>query len=468
MASIVNQFLKNARRATNRQPLFSVVIPTRNRAHLLPYALRSALAQDFDDYEIVVVANDCRDNTREVVRSFSNNCIAYYETEQMLTMPENWEFAWTKARGKYVTYLPDDDALVPSALRRLAEHALHGDPEVVSWEDATYCYPDWNDERMQNTMLLFNFGDTLVEDVPVEVYRQQCARFEFAWSSPVPKMLNTAVHRDFFEGWRQKLGKLFFPIAPDYSFAWIATTVCANIRVLHRPLTVRGISFNSAGSNAGLTPAGEAFYQEFGDFDFFAETQIPLPTTINHLAATFLRINAKFREIGIEPESLNQERFIYVAAQQFKEFQAYIPDWSSHVPHLLKAAEKVSPTLRDEVNAILSAPVPEKAEVETLRELRSRTAQMALEYPPNLELKKSEHLGDVQCARCLLGLNEAVLADANWNYLYIFGEVLGASDPYAMCLQVDRYYDLLRKCAKKQEQGAAATAISSATRTESR
>ena len=51
----------------SNSPLFSIVIPTHNRGHLLGNALRSALAQDFDDYEIVVVANGCSDNTREVV-----------------------------------------------------------------------------------------------------------------------------------------------------------------------------------------------------------------------------------------------------------------------------------------------------------------------------------------------------------------------------------------------------------------
>ncbi|MBV9894113.1 MAG: glycosyltransferase, partial [Chloroflexi bacterium] len=48
-------------------PLFSIVIPTRNRALLLEHALHSALGQQFDDYEIVVVANNCADQTRDVV-----------------------------------------------------------------------------------------------------------------------------------------------------------------------------------------------------------------------------------------------------------------------------------------------------------------------------------------------------------------------------------------------------------------
>src|SRR4051794_10762791 len=130
-----------------RAPLFSIVIPTRNRAHLLPRALRSALEQTLDDYEIVIVANDCRDDTKHVVEETPSKRVRYYESGKTLTMPENWELAWTKARGTYVLYLPDDDALVPTALEVLAEHALDGRPQIVSWEDAPYYYPDWHDPR---------------------------------------------------------------------------------------------------------------------------------------------------------------------------------------------------------------------------------------------------------------------------------------------------------------------------------
>src|SRR5262245_35309400 len=118
-----------------KSPLFSIVIPTRNRSHLLGGALKSALEQDFDDYEVVVVANNCQDNTREVVERLQTDRVKYYETDRTLTMPANWELAWTKTSGKYVTYLPDDDALVPTTLSFLAKNTLKDKPPVISWED---------------------------------------------------------------------------------------------------------------------------------------------------------------------------------------------------------------------------------------------------------------------------------------------------------------------------------------------
>jgi glycosyltransferase involved in cell wall biosynthesis len=437
---------------SSNTPLFSIVIPTRNRAHLLKGALQSALTQDFNDYEIVVVANNCDDNTREVVAQVKDERVRYFETTRTLPMPQNWEYAWTKATGQYVTYLPDDDALVPTALSSLANNALNGTPPVISWEDAVYYYPDWNDKRVRNVLLLFFFGNDLIENIPSEVYREQIAHFDFAWSAPIPKMLNCAVNREFFESWRDKLNLLFFPAAPDYSFAWISTQVCPEIRVFHRPLTVRGISDYSIGSNAGMGAATQEFYREFGEFDFFADTIVNIPTSLNLLAATFMRVNAAFRQIGMQPQSLDWERFLLSATKQFKDVQSYLPNWSDYIPHLLSASQKISPQLHQQVQTILAAPVPVVQGEETLADLRRRTARMALEYPPNLVNATKNHAGDEQCGRCVLGMEDSVLVDADWSYLYIFGDEIDAKSPYDMSLVTDRYYDLLTRCRGKQKK----------------
>jgi glycosyltransferase involved in cell wall biosynthesis len=54
------------------RPRFSIVIPTRQRAHTLYFTLRSCLMQSFDDYEIVVCDNCSSPATREVVESFAS------------------------------------------------------------------------------------------------------------------------------------------------------------------------------------------------------------------------------------------------------------------------------------------------------------------------------------------------------------------------------------------------------------
>src|SRR5688500_5173934 len=97
-------------------PRFSIIIPTRNRAHLLQYALQTAVAQTFDDFEVLVCDNNSQDETPSVARGYCDGRVRYVRTDRTLPMPDNWEFALAQSRGEHVTYLPDDDALHPDLL----------------------------------------------------------------------------------------------------------------------------------------------------------------------------------------------------------------------------------------------------------------------------------------------------------------------------------------------------------------
>lgn len=78
---------------TAHRPFFAIVIPTRNRAGLLLYALRSALAQTWHDYEILVNDNDSIDATAAVVREVGGDRVRYVRTPASLSKPDKREFA---------------------------------------------------------------------------------------------------------------------------------------------------------------------------------------------------------------------------------------------------------------------------------------------------------------------------------------------------------------------------------------
>ena len=52
-------------------PFFSIIIPCYNQAHFLPDCLDSLLAQDFPDWEAIVVNDGSTDTTTEIALSYT-------------------------------------------------------------------------------------------------------------------------------------------------------------------------------------------------------------------------------------------------------------------------------------------------------------------------------------------------------------------------------------------------------------
>jgi glycosyltransferase involved in cell wall biosynthesis len=99
-------------------PLFSVVIPTFNRANLLRRAIDSVLAQTIDDFEIIVVDDGSTDNTLEVVNGLGDPRI------RLISLTRNQGAAAARnagivaARGELISLLDSDDEYLPLFLER--------------------------------------------------------------------------------------------------------------------------------------------------------------------------------------------------------------------------------------------------------------------------------------------------------------------------------------------------------------
>lgn len=102
------------------QPFFSVIIPVFNRAHELNGAVRSILAQTFQDFEIVVVDDGSHDDPKAVVRTFDDPRIRYIRQENGGGGAAR-NRGIDLARGQFVAFLDSDDSYLPHHLE-----AMHG------------------------------------------------------------------------------------------------------------------------------------------------------------------------------------------------------------------------------------------------------------------------------------------------------------------------------------------------------
>ena len=113
---------------TGTGPLVSVILPTYNRAALLPGAINSVLSQTYPNWELVIWDDGSTDNTEEVVRSHSDRRINYHRDEN-----HGVSYARNRAielsRGEYVAFLDSDDEWMAGKLSAQVE-VMNSHPQI--------------------------------------------------------------------------------------------------------------------------------------------------------------------------------------------------------------------------------------------------------------------------------------------------------------------------------------------------
>lgn len=99
-------------------PEVSVCIPVYNREHQIGDAMRSVLAQDFGDYEILVLDDGSTDGTCAQVAGFADPRIRIEANPGNLGIPASRNRCLELARGRYIAWLDSDDVMSPRRLSR--------------------------------------------------------------------------------------------------------------------------------------------------------------------------------------------------------------------------------------------------------------------------------------------------------------------------------------------------------------
>jgi len=103
-------------RMTDPECLISVVIPARNRAHTLARAVRSVLAQDVPDLEVLIVDDASTDDTVEVVQSLGDRRIHLLQHSARRGGSAARNTGIRAARGEFIALLDSDDEWLPGKL----------------------------------------------------------------------------------------------------------------------------------------------------------------------------------------------------------------------------------------------------------------------------------------------------------------------------------------------------------------
>ena len=102
-----------------KAPIVSILIPTYNYARYLDEAIQSVLNQTFTDFELIIIDDQSKDNTDEVVAKYLKDPrIAYYKNPVNLGLVGNFNRSLDYANGQYIKFLLADDKLHPTLLEK--------------------------------------------------------------------------------------------------------------------------------------------------------------------------------------------------------------------------------------------------------------------------------------------------------------------------------------------------------------
>lgn len=127
---------------TESRPLFTVMIPTKDRAEYLHHTLRTCSNQDYENLEIIVSDDGSSDNTKEVVLDATRKDTRIrYITPGSVGMRDNFEFALSHVKPGYVIALGGDDGILPYGISQMWRALEDTGMDILTWRPLMFAYP---------------------------------------------------------------------------------------------------------------------------------------------------------------------------------------------------------------------------------------------------------------------------------------------------------------------------------------
>jgi chlorobactene glucosyltransferase len=120
------------------RPFVSIVIPARNEERVIDRSVRAFLAQDYGNFEVIVVNDRSTDTTGDILHSFDDPRLTIIDGTETpggwLGKPWALEQAATRARGELLLFVDADLIYAPSAVRAaVAEMESSGAGLTALW-----------------------------------------------------------------------------------------------------------------------------------------------------------------------------------------------------------------------------------------------------------------------------------------------------------------------------------------------
>ena len=262
-----------------RKPLLSVVIPVKYNSGTLKYTLQTALNQDYTNLQVVISNNSMQTEVKNLIDEFSDSRLKYICPKDLMNFSGDWEFALDAADGDYVTFLGDDDGILPGALSYAMKSITFNNVDAFTWRKLNYNWPNHiiKDER---NLVTGNSEQQLVK-IDAKKALKLLAYFKFRYNE-LPCIYNSIVHKKAIESIKAQSegGKFFSGVIPDVYSSIVLASEIKKYLFATFPLTINGASEKSSGVMQGLKKinleqknlisdvlnSGERYHKDIGPF----------------------------------------------------------------------------------------------------------------------------------------------------------------------------------------------------------
>ena len=129
-------------------PLASIIIPAYNAERFLDATIQSALIQEYQPIEIIVVDDGSSDQTGSIAKKYDDVCYIYQENQgQAAAMNTGIKVS----RGEFISFLDSDDLLLPEKLSKHIDFlSRHQEIDMIMSLAKNFKDPSFDSDRTLN------------------------------------------------------------------------------------------------------------------------------------------------------------------------------------------------------------------------------------------------------------------------------------------------------------------------------
>ncbi len=348
----------------------SIIIPTRERIQYLGESVKTALAIEDPEVEIIVSDNASQDDTRDVLSKIKDPRFKYTNTGQRVSMRANFENGLKHSTGDYIMFFGDDDGVLPSQIPLLKNILSKEKPDVLKWPLIRYGWPV--DGNAKTGGVRFKKGSVFgsVDKINIPKFSQELVNCNFKNEEYYPALYHGVVSRSYLDSLRTSDGKFFNCTIPDIFFGYLSLLKGGKLMYCGHPFTLNGYS---PASNGG------------------SQKQVSLGNDVPEIAAKFMAENSVDDNLDVADFGANIASVFFLSletARVVAGIDASRINYAAWFEFIVENARKMNPVLHSELMLSLKTYAEDIGQLEVLSEALSSPRQRMFKFS---KLKRKVH-----------------------------------------------------------------------------